>query len=287
MAVNVQQLEANGVYEGKSSVTTLLADLDQIITLANAKAAAKSKQGKLGGYMILAGVIAAVIAAAVFPPLLVFAILDIVAGLGVWLHSMFTRGKLLEHPKRLAITKERLAMIQCDCRPEKPFSLRLCLASNPIRLSQEPWHGRKGGNQEFFEEAWLSLEGPLMDGSVLTDEIKELSRKRHFSNARGKRKTKSKVTYLVNVRFCYPQQRYGDARAAEQALKGQVKLGPSATLRSVKVTEKAIALKAMVATDQEIAKTAGMLSLGCYRILNLAHRMAAGSKGPAPGGTVK
>jgi len=287
MAVNVQQLEKQGIYEAKSSLASLLSDLDRIITIANEAAARKSRQLKTGVYLMLAGVIGAVVGAVAFPWLLGVSSLAIIGGLGWWLYSLLGRGKLLEHPKRLEIAKERLAMIQPDAGPQKPFSLRLALASKPIRLSQEAWLGRKNGNQELFEECWLSLEGPLLDGTVLADEIKELSRKRTFSNASGKRKTKSRVTYVVNIRFSYPKERYGDARPAEQALKEEVKVGPSATLRSVRVTEKAIALKALVTSDQEIARTAGMLSMGGYRILNLARRMAAGPRGTEPGGNTK
>ena len=282
MAVNLQQLETQGIYEAKSSVTSLLSDLDQITTIANDVAARKRRRGKAGLYILLAGVIGTVVGAvALFALLTAVSTLAIVGGLAWCLYSLLSKGKLLAHPKRLEFTKQRLAMIQPDARPQKPFSLRLVLASSPVRLSQEAWSGRKNGKQEFFEESWFSLEGPLLDGTVLTDEIKELSRKRTFSNARGKRKTKSRITYLVEVRFSYPQGMYGDARLAEQALKGEVKVGPAATLRSVRVTEKAIALKAMVTSDQEIAQTAGMLSLAGYRILNLARRMAAGKRGNA------
>jgi hypothetical protein len=274
LAVNLQQLEKEGIYEEKSSLASLLSDLDRISTLAQEAAERKRKQGRTGLYIILAGLIGFAVGL-VLPLLIPVASLAIVGGLVWWIYSLLTKGKLLEHPKRLEIAKERLAMIQPDAKPEKPFTLHLALASNPVQLSHEAWAGRKNGKQEFIEELWLSLEGPLLDGTVLTDEIKQLSRKRTYSNARGKRKTKSRVTHLVNVRFCYSKERYGDARAAEQALKGAVKIGPGATLRSVLVTEKAIALKAMVNSDQEIVPAAGMLSLGGYRILNLARRMAS------------
>ena len=283
MAINLQQLEKEGIYEAKSSVASLLSDLDQIAAMANDKAARKSRQGKTGLYIILAGLIGA--ALGLFLPLLLpVSSLAIVGGLAWWLYSLFSKCKLLAHPKRLEIAKERLAMIQPDAKPQKPFSLRLALASRPIRLSHEAWSGRKNGKQEFFEEPWLSLEGPLLDGTVLTDEIKELLRRRTYSSARGKRKFKARITYLVNVRFSYPKELYGDARPAEQALKGEVKVGPAAALRSVRVTEKAIALKATVASEQEIAPTAGMLSVGGYRILNLARRTAVRRSGTERGG---
>lgn len=279
MAVNVQQLEKDGVYEGKSSLVSLLSDLDQIARIARDAAVRKSRQAKTGGVIVLAGVICAVIGAATgLTLLLLFSVLAIAGGSVQWILS-FGKGKLLAHPKRLETTKERLSMIQPDAQPEKPFSLRLALVARPVRLSQDAWHGRKNGRQELFEEAWLSLEGPLLDGTVLTDEVKEISRRRSFSNARGKHKIKTRVTHVVNVRFCYPKERYGDARPAGQALKEAVKVGPAATLKSVRVTEKAVSLKAVVTSDQEVSRTAGMLSMGCYRILNLARRVMDRQRG--------
>jgi hypothetical protein len=278
--VNLEQLEKLGIYEAQSSVTSLLSDLDQIAGFAKVVLARKHGQRKIALYLILAGV-AGTVLGALINPLLLVSIPAFIGGLAWLIYSFVSKGKILAHPKRLEITRECLTMIQPDAKAEKPFSLRLALSSKPIRLSQEAWHGRKNGQQEFLEETWLSLQGPLLDGTVLSDEVRELSRKRTYSNARGKRKTKSRVTYLVNVRFAYPKERYGDARPAEQALKGEVKVGPRATLRSVRVTEKAIALKAMVSSDLEITPTAGMLSMGGYRILNLARRMAARQRGNA------
>ncbi len=280
MAVNQQQLEKEGIYEAQSPLVSLLSDLDQITAIAKAVAARRRRLAKTGGIVSVAGVAGAIIGAVTGLALvLAVSILAIIGGLAWWIYWLVAKGKLLAHPKRLEITRQRLAMVQSDAKPEKPFSLRLALASKPTRLSQESWSGRKNGRQEFFEECWLALEGPLLDGTVLTDEIKEMVRKRMFSNARGKRKTKTRVTYLVNVRFSYPKERYGDARPAEHALKEEVRVGPSATLRSVRVTEKAVALKATVTSDQEVVRTAGMLSMGGYRILNLARRMAAGKGG--------
>ena len=162
-----------------------------------------------------------------------------------------------------------------------PYSLRLALAANPTTLSDGKWPGRKNGKQLLLEDCWFSLQGPLLDGTVVTDEIKELTRKRTFSNARGKSKTKSRITHVVDIRFSYPKQLYGDARAAEKALHGEVKVASSAALRAVRVTEKAVAMKAVVRVEDQILPTAGMLSVGAYRILNLARTMAAGQRGNA------
>jgi hypothetical protein len=278
MAFNQQQLEKEGIYEQKAPLPTLLTDLDQISQLAAAVAARQKKQAKTGGYTMLGGLITAVIGV-VFSPLVVLGVLAIIVGLGWWIYSLFSGGKLVAHPMRLSVATQRIAMLQQDASAKAPFSVRLALASKPTQLSSDAWHGRKNGKQQFLEESWFSLEGPLLDGTVVADEIKDLTRKRTFSNARGKTKTKTRSTYLVNVRFYYPKELYGDARPAECALHGECKVGSAAVLRGVRVTEKAIVMKALVRAEKEILQTAGMLSVGGYRILNLARKIAAGKQG--------
>jgi hypothetical protein len=182
---------------------------------------------------------------------------------------------------RLGVAKERIAMLKQDAGEKSSFTFRLAMASKPRQVSEDVWHGRKHGKQVFLEETWLSLEGRLLDGTVVTDEIKDMIRRRTFTNPRGKHKVKTRTNYLVNIRLSYPGELYGDARPAGNALHGDCKVGPSAMLRGVRVTEKAIVLKALVTSEKEIIQTAGMLSIGGYRILNLARRMAAGQRGKA------
>jgi hypothetical protein len=211
--------------------------------------------------------------------LLLVAVLAIFGGIGWWISSFFKGGKLTAHPVRLETAKQRMRMLQEDADPKAQFTCRVVLATRPTMLSEQKWSARKNGKQQLFEEAWLSLEGPLLDGTVINDEIKDLTRKRTFSNARGKAKVKTRTTHLVNIRFSYPKELYGDARPAEHALHGEVRVGPSAALRALRVTDKAITTKAMVTAEKEIITTAGILSVGAYRILNLARRMAAGQRG--------
>lgn len=277
MAINQQQLEKTGIYESNAPLPGLVSDLEEIGKVVEGAAAAKKSRTKMGCFTVLGG-LAGVLVGLAFTPLLVISGLVAIGGFVWWIVSMTTGRKLTAHRGRLDIAKERITALQHDSSAKAPFSFRLALASNPIQTSQEPWHGRKNGNQQFFEETWFSLEGPLLDGTVLSDEIKDLTRKRTYSNPRGKRKTKNRLTHLVSVRFSYPQELYGDARPAGQALENQLKVGPSSALRSVRVTEKAVVLKALVTAEKEIGTTVGMLSLGGYRILNLARR-AAGQRG--------
>jgi hypothetical protein len=281
MAFNQEQLEKEGIYEAKSPLPSLLADLEQIDKMADVAALKKKSIAKQGGWLMLGGLLGAIVAGVTgLAFLVVLLVLVILAGFGWWIYSFFSGGKLVQHPVRVAIAKERLNMIRQDAGAKTPFAFRLALASTPTKLRDEHLAHRKNGKQEFFEEPWFSLEGPLLDGTYLSDQVKDLTRKRSFSNANGKRKTKTRTTHLVDVRFAYPQNLYGDARGAGKALDGEVKVAPSAALRCVRVTERVIVMKAMVNADREITQTMGMLSVGGYRILNLA-RKALVQKGNA------
>lgn len=66
MAVNLQQLEKEGIYEAKSSLASLLSDLDQISLLCRDVKARKGRQAKTGGFIFLAGLMGTLISAA-FP----------------------------------------------------------------------------------------------------------------------------------------------------------------------------------------------------------------------------
>jgi hypothetical protein len=280
MALNPQQLEKEGVYQTQSPLPAILAELDQIANFAESAKALKRKKAKRGGYIILGGVIGAVIGA-VFPPLLVLSILAIIFGIGYLIYALASGNKLLAHPLRLGVAKERITMLLQDAGEKSPFTFRLALSSKPMQLSEEAWQARKHGKQTFLEESWLTLEGRLLDGTVVNDEIKDMTRRRTFTNPRGKHKVKTRTNFLVNVRFSYPNALYGDARPAANALHGEVKVGPAAMLRGVRVSEKAIVMKALVTSEKEITQTADMLSVGGYRILNLARRMSTGQRGKA------
>jgi len=280
MAFNQQQLEKQGIYEGKAPLPSLLADLEQVGKLAESIAARQRAQAKTGGWIMLAGLIGSIACAAFgLLTLMGLCVLLILFGFGYWIYSYFNGSKAREHRSRVEIARQRLNMIAQDASEKSPFTLRLALGSTPTKLSDEKWNRRKNGHQQCFEEEWFTFEGRLLDGTLLSDEIKELTRKRTFSNARGKSKTKSRVTSLINIRFTYPTDTYGDARPAEKALHEKIRVSPQSFVRGVRVTEKAIIVKAIVKTEGEIVQTLGMLSVGAYRILNLARRMAAGQRG--------
>jgi hypothetical protein len=161
-----------------------------------------------------------------------------------------------------------------DVHKSAPFSAKLVLKATPTLIKEEPWAARKSGKQQFFEEEFASLEVELLDGTVLTETVEELTRKRTYRNPRGKYKSKSRSRYFVTLRLGYPSGLYGDARTANDTLHEEVRVPSSATVRELRVTEKAIVVKAMVVLRQDVVQSSEMLSLGAYRILNLARRLA-------------
>jgi len=79
--------------------------------------------------------------------------------------------------------------------------VRLAIKSRPKTIRTEAWSQRAKGKQQFMEEDFLSLEGELLDGTVLTETVTELIRKRTFVNSRRKSKTKIRHSYLATLRF--------------------------------------------------------------------------------------
>ena len=199
----------------------------------------------------------------------------------LFIYSFVYGRKVMKHSSRRELLKKLFEIVQQDADAQSAFSVRLSLDDHPKLISEAPWPQRKNGKQQYFEESWLSLEGRLLDGVILSEQITELSRKRTFTNPRGKSKTKRRSRFLVTLRFNYPREVYGDARAAQQALHEQVRLPGTAKLRGVRVSEKAIALKALTPAPGEVPYLTGMMAMGAYRILNLARRHAATGRGGA------
>src|SRR5262249_47544746 len=124
-----------------------------------------------------------------------------------------------------------------------------------------------------------SVEGELLDGTDISETVTELTRERTYKNPRNKIKTKTRNRYIAAVRLDYPKDVYGDAQPSSTSLQEQIRVPDSATNRDLRVTEKAIVIKALVDIQEDVAQTLSMLSLGAYRILNLARRSAASGAG--------
>ena len=275
----------NGYHESQGSIASLIDGLDGVANFLNNAAAKKSQMRKLAGYTVLAGVLGAIVGAGIdITALFGVGLLLILGGIVVLIYSLFGGQTFSQHRWRLDVAKQRLAMIQEDAKADAQFSMHVTLAAVRKLLSDEkiPQHKKKG-KQQFYEESWLTIEGPLRDGTSLSDEIKELTRTRSYTNARGKSKSKTRTQYLTAIRFSYPKKVYGDATGPAKGLPDPVRVPRHVSLRAVRVTEKAILLKAMAQSKDDLVQTLGALSMAAYRILNLARQVAASQPGNTKG----
>jgi hypothetical protein len=276
--VSYAQLRKRGAYEAQVPLKTLLDDVGQILRMLDEIATRRKRIRQLAGVSFLAGVVGLIVSSVLSNGLLGFcAVVALFLGVILFIYSFIDGAGLLKGRDRVAIMKDLSEKLQPDADPQSLFSVRLALKGAPKLIRTEPLLTRSNGKQHLLEEDFLSLEGKLRDGTVLTETVKELTRKRTFVNSRRKSKTKIRHRYLATLRFAYPDRIYGDARPACEALHEEIRLPGFATLRGTRVTEKAIVVKAMVAGKGDLAQTAAMLSLGAYRILNLARRFAAGT----------
>lgn len=272
MASDVSQIRTRGAYEAQVPLGNLLEDAGRIEGMLDQIATRRKMLRILAGVVFLAGIVGL----AVFngwPG--VCGLLALVFGVALFIYSFVYGAGLLKGRGRIAVMKELSEKLRHDADARSPFSVRLALKSQPKLLRTEPWTKRTTGQQKIMEEDFLTLEGKLLDGTVVSETVKELTRKRTFVNSNRKSKTKIRHRYLATVRFSYPDKVYGDARPAYAALRENIKVPGCAALRGTRVTEKAIVVKAMVDNKVDVAQTAAMLSLGAYRILNLARRSAA------------
>ncbi len=277
MAIDARQLRARGAYEARVPLKTLLDDVDQIGKLLEEITARRRKFRVFAGISVLAGLVSLMVSGVVASGAAAFCgLLAFVFGVILFIYSFVDGAGLLKCRDRVVILKDLSKTLQPDADPRSPFSVLLILKSQPKLVSEEAWLARNNGKQRSFEEEFLSLEGKLLDGTVLTGSVEELTRKRTFVNRNRKSKTKIRKRYLATLRFAYPDDVYGDARPAWTALQEEVRVPESATLRDTRVTEKAIVVKGVVVLKEDVVQTCAMMSLGAYRVLNLARRVAAG-----------
>jgi hypothetical protein len=282
MVIDAKQLRARGAYDARVPLRTLFDDIDQIGRMLEEMAALRKRIRLIAGVSILAG-LASVFTSGVLSNkgLAFFGLLALVFGVILFVYSFIDRG-LLKCRDRVAMMKDLSKSLQPDTDLRSVFAVRLALKRQPQLVSEEAWLARNKAKQRFFEEEFLSLEGELLDGTVLTETVKELTRKRTYVNQNRKSKTKIRQRYLATLRFVYPDDMYGDARPACAALQEAIRVPASATLRDRRVTEKAIVVKAVAVLTEDVVRTSAMLSLGVYRILNLARRVAAGRPAKNP-----
>ena len=276
MAIDKKKLQTEGTYQVKAPLRSILEDVDQMVSFLQAIESERHKLRKFGGLFIAGGIVLAIGASIVGINIIAFlGFLAFTCGVGLFIYS-FVYGRAMHgHQSRCQLLKELFGVHQQDADPRSPFSVRLALKPQPTKLKDESWPLRRDGREQFFKEEYLSIEGELLDGTVLSENLTELTRKRTFKNPRGKPRTRTRSRYILALKFRYSSDVYKDARSAQQALHEEIRVPSSVNVRETTVDEKAITIKSMILLDREIVQASAMSCLGAYRILNLARRLAA------------
>ena len=276
MAIDKKKLQTEGTYQAKAPLSSILDEVEEINCFLQGIEGERHKLRKFGGLFMAGGIVLAIGAGVVGINALAFlAFLAFTCGVGLFIYS-FVYGRAMHgHQGRCQLLKDLFGAHQRDADPRSSFSVRLALKPQPTKLKDEPWPLRKDGREQYFKEEYLSIEGELLDGTVLSESLTELTRKRTFKNPRGKPKVRTRSRYILALKFRYPSDVYKDARPAQQALHEEIRVPSSANVRETTVDEKAISVKSMVLLDREIVQASAMSCLGAYRILNLARRLAA------------
>jgi len=268
MAVDVNRLREECVYESHAPLEALADDLAQIESLAAEWRAAWTRLLISGIVAIAAGFIVL----AFFYP----AGLALIA-IGIYLFVRMKRSPraVANHIGRCEFVKSVAGMLALDTEVRTPAVIRL--AFNPQRelLSEDPWPNRKNGRQRLYKTSWLSLETTLCDGTTFTETIDDLVRERSFTNPRGKSKTKSRTHSLLGMRLAYSQKVYGDATPLSARMQKEIQLPSASFVRAVETTGRIVKVKALVTQYGDLARTSSMLALGVYRMLNLSRDLEA------------
>ena len=276
MAIDAAQLRKTGIYDARAPLPALLADLEQIGGMVQAAEATRHRVRVYSGLAMLLGIVCAVLAGIIGSTAFSFlCFLTFATGVGLFIYSFITGRDFHKHHDRYELLRDMSMGIQPDADPRAKFAVKLQMKSNRSLVREEPFPQRRNGKQKFYEEQFLSIAGELLDGTYLEETVTELARERSYTNPRGKSKMKTRRRYLLDVSLNYPGDVYGDARQAQQKLSEQIRVTTSATVKSVNVTERSIAVKTMLSAEKEIPKASAMVCLGAYRILNLARRGAA------------
>jgi hypothetical protein len=277
MAVDVERLRAERVYESRAPLGTLAGDLLQIEALAAGWRAGRKRLFLAGAGTLLAGGL--------------FLFLFFPAGIVLIAIALFlfSRAKaqpkaVANHPERCAFAKSLAGMLELDTDSKTPAGFRLAFAPKEEVLSEKALPHRKNGKEQLCKSTWFSVETTFLDGTDFTETIDDLVRRRSFKNPRGKSKTKTRTRSLIAMRFSYPADVYGDLTPLGAKMQKEIRLPQSASVRGLEVNDRAVKVKALVTNSDDLAQTSSMLALGVYRMLNLSRKLAARKRAQAKRG---
>jgi hypothetical protein len=189
---------------------------------------------------------------------------------------------------RYEVTNKVLQTLSRDV--DKVAEADLYLSFQPIDKTEHtintiPHPQKAGWKISNHEHQWLKIQGRFLDKTRFQLTANELAKRQHGwkksssgNSKKYKSKTKSKGLD-ISLSLNYPQRRYGEIKNLENTLFEAIKLPSTASVRNVKITDKAIHLLVRINPEtvdnsEQIHQTITMMLLSLYQVLNFAKKLA-------------
>ncbi|MDZ8054900.1 MAG: hypothetical protein RMX68_016415 [Aulosira sp. ZfuVER01] len=303
MSIELQTLRKNHIYTAKATVSSVMADLQEIAGIDRLAELQQSKHGKRALYYFLA-IIGALLLIVV---LSILKIETTILGLGIILlllgifiltilliYELFKKikfGRLNVINYRYEVTQRVVQMLARDIDESSEIELTLSFKPTVTKENKAeiiPHLSKTNWKIDKYQHEWLRLKGQFLDKTRFLVTATELSKTQYgWKRGRsGKSKYKSKrnsVGLDVVLNLNYPQRRYGAVKILQNEVSNAVKLPNLSYMKGLKVTEKAMYMIVRIApqvadNSEEIYQTITMMFLSFYQVLNLAKVLSKESR---------
>lgn len=274
MAINNKQFLQQLRYETSASTREILQNLHQIGQLNDwAKQQQKTHRR--------------VLMASAFTLILSLILLRIYAGLIIFpiaiMGTVYSSLQLAKY-RRLSISniryelpKQVLAMLNRDNKGN--INVDICidfrLPTNPQKLMRSGLHPyRSGWKFQLFADRWFGLSGELCDRTRFILKITDFYRiDSGWEHADRKHKYLTQTKFkgrTVQLRFKYPQRKYGAIQLLRQDTLDAVRLPHLAQIKDLKVTDKTMTLNVKITSEEHhiLYQSIVAMFLSLYQVLN-------------------
>jgi hypothetical protein len=269
MPINAAELVKTGIYQASGSLGSIAGELDEIDALARRRKRQVTLLFSFAAVAFIGGVLLLSL-----QPWIGVSVLALF-GVLVYLGTRMTRGALVVGD-RIKLVRGIMSMMANDTAPKTPASIWICFDQKGNTLSDKPWPVKKKGKERLATCEWLRLQTAMLDGTEVSQTITDFFRDRTYINPRGKSKKKRRITSVVVQKYKFWPEIYGDPAGFPDQVQELVHLPQSAALRDLRIDGKTLTAKMQVKVNTDLLQACTALSLGSYRILNLARLVARG-----------
>jgi hypothetical protein len=303
MPIQLKEFRKTLTYTAKSTVTSVMADLQEIKEIDQLAEQQQQKYGKQALKYFL-GAIASFFIIFILTSLNVdrgflrlVCFLMLLSGSGLIIaciyalvkRASFGRINILNH--RYEVIQWLVQMLARDMTEASEIEFKISFqptVSQETKVETVPHPSKPEWKIDKHQHEWLKLQGQFLDKTRFLLTATELSKTQYgWKRSRsGKSKYKSKTNAVgldVFLTLNYPQRRYGAVKILQNDVKSAVKLPNLSYMKGLKVTEKAMHLNVRIApqvadNSAEIYQTITMMFLSLYQVLNLAKVLSKKSR---------